>query len=127
MPQVVVTINERKYRMACEDGQEDHLRQLAQDFDRRITDLRAKMGEIGDMRLTVVAALTLADELFETRVRLQDLEAELSGSNERGTAAADRAQATQAAVIAALDAASARIEHVTKSLNQSLADSVPMG
>ena len=127
MPQVVVTINERKYRMACEDGQEDHLRQLAQDFDRRITDLRAKMGEIGDMRLTVVAALTLADELFETRVRLQDLKAELAGSQERGTAAADRAQATQAAVVAALDAASARIEHVTKSLNQSLADSVPMG
>lgn len=127
MPQVVVTINDKKYRMACEDGQEDHLRALAQDFDQRIADLRANMGEIGDMRLTVVAALTLADELFETKVRLQGMDAELAGAKERGTAASDRAQGTQAAVIAALNAASARIEHVTKSLNQSLTESVPMG
>ena len=63
MSQVNVTINGRQFRMACEDGQEDHVTDLARDLDARIEGLRAKFGEIGDTRLTVMAALTVADEL----------------------------------------------------------------
>ena len=60
MPQVNVTINGRQFRMACEDGEEPHLLRLAEDLDARITRLRGRFGEIGDTRLTVMAALTLA-------------------------------------------------------------------
>jgi cell division protein ZapA len=127
MPSVEVTIHGRKYRMACEEGQEDHLRTLAEDFDQRISRLKADLGEIGDTRLTVVAALTLADELSDAGKRLREVESELFAAKNLGAVAADRAQATQAAVVAALNAASERIERVTKSLNQSLTDSVPMG
>jgi cell division protein ZapA (FtsZ GTPase activity inhibitor) len=63
MAHVSVTINGRQYRMACEDGQENHLIWLSGDLDRRIGQLRAQFGEIGDMRLTMMAALTVADEL----------------------------------------------------------------
>ena len=63
MPQVSVTINGRQFRMACEDGEEAHLLRLAEDIDQRIARLRERFGEIGDTRLTVMAALTLADEL----------------------------------------------------------------
>ena len=69
MTQVNVTINGRQFRMACEDGEEAHLMELAEDLDRRIQKLRARFGEIGDTRLTVMAALTLADELAETKER----------------------------------------------------------
>ena len=127
MASVTVTINGRNFRMACEDGQEEHLRGLAEDFDRRIAGLKKDLGEIGDARLTVVAALTLADELSEAGKRLGELESELTAARQLSAAAGDRAQATQGAVIAALNAASERIERVTKSLNQSLTDSVPMG
>lgn len=127
MPQVSVTIHGRQYRMACEDGQEDHLRLLAEGFDQRISELRARMGEIGDMRLTVVAALMLADELSETQRRLADIDTELVGAKERGGMATERAHVTQAAIVAALNSASERIERVTKSLNKSLTDSVPIG
>ena len=65
MAQVSVTINGRQFRMACEDGQEAHLMSLARELDGRIEGLRAKFGEIGDTRLTVMAALTIADELGE--------------------------------------------------------------
>src|SRR5258708_23589910 len=65
MGQVSVTINGRQYRMACDDGQEDHLTRLAEDLDQRIEQLRTDFGEIGDMRLTVMAALIVADELSE--------------------------------------------------------------
>jgi cell division protein ZapA len=127
MSPVNVTIAGRKYRMACEDGQEAHLTALAEDFDRRVADLRAKLGEIGDARLAVVAALTLADELSEAQRRVAALEADLVGARERDAGATVRAQATQGAIIAALNAAAERIERVAKGLNQSLAESMPIG
>jgi len=82
MSQVSVTINGRQFRMACEDGQEGHLMNLARDLDTRIEGLRTKFGEIGDTRLTVMAALTIADSLAETAVRLKRLEDELAALQE---------------------------------------------
>ena len=62
MAQVNATIAGRQFRLACEDGQEEHLQALAADIDQRIVDLRTRFGEIGDTRLTVMAALMVADE-----------------------------------------------------------------
>ncbi|HKF09870.1 MAG TPA: cell division protein ZapA [Xanthobacteraceae bacterium] len=128
MPQVSVTINGRQFRMACEDGEEEHLTHLAQELDARIVQLRGRFGEIGDTRLTVMAALALVDELSEVKEKLQRLEPELAKLQEASVVSADRVQATQAAVVAALNAAAERIESLTRRLNQTLADaSVPMG
>ena len=128
MPQVSVTINGRQFRLACEDGEEEHLTHLAQELDSRIVQLRARFGEIGDTRLTVMAALALADELSEVKEKLQRLEPELAKLQEASVVSADRVLATQAAVVAALNAAAERIESLTRRLNQSLVDaSVPMG
>jgi cell division protein ZapA len=120
MSQVSVTINGRQFRMACEDGQEPHLADLARDLDARIADLRGKFGEIGDTRLTVMAALTLADELGELHARFKRLEEELAAAQDALIASADRNKTTQAAVAAAMSAAAERIESVTKRLNQSV-------
>jgi cell division protein ZapA len=128
MPQVTVTINGRQFRMACEDGEEAHLLELAEDLDQRIARLRARFGEIGDTRLTVMAALTLADELSETKEKLQRVEPELATLHDASVVSADRHQATQAAIAAALNAAAERIENITRRLNQSVpSSSVPMG
>jgi cell division protein ZapA len=128
MTQVTVSINGKQFRMACEDGQESHLMRLAQSFDQRIGELRGKFGEIGDTRLTVMAALTIADELFEAGQRVGQLEEEISALKEGRGVAADRALQTEAAVVAAINAASERIESMTKELNQSIGNgSVAMG
>ena len=127
MSQVSVTINGRQFRMACEDGQEGHLMNLARDLDLRIEALRVKFGEIGDTRLTVMAALTLADALAETGQRIKRLEDELAALQDARVEAAGRAQTAQAAVAAALTAAAERIEGITKSLNQSIGSGVPLG
>jgi cell division protein ZapA len=123
MSQVNVTINGRQFRMACEDGQEGHLLNLARDLDGRIEGLRAKFGEIGDSRLTVMAALTIADELAEMGTRIKRLEEEVTAAQDARVAAADRAQSAQAAVAAALTAAAERIESVTRKLNQTIGGS----
>ncbi len=120
MAEVSVTIHGRQFRMACEDGQEDHLMALARELDARIDGLRAKFGEIGDTRLTVMAALTLADELGEMGLRLKRLQQELAAREDARSAAADRSKTAQAAVAAALTAAAERIESVTKKLNQTI-------
>ena len=65
MSHVNVTINDRQYRMACEEGQEARLLRLAESLESRIQSLRGKFGEIGDARLTVMAAITVCDELLD--------------------------------------------------------------
>jgi cell division protein ZapA len=127
MPSIEVTINGRKYRMACEEGEEDRLRGLAQDFDARIAKIKKEFGEIGETRLTVMAALVLADELSEAERRLREQASAFESAKEMEAASAGRAQVTQAAVVSALDAASERIEQVTRGLNQGLSDGVPLG
>jgi cell division protein ZapA len=121
MAHVNVTINGRQYRMACDDGQESHLARLAYELDQRIARLRTEFGEIGDMRLTVMAALIVSDELAEMGQRMRRLEEELMVLQEARRTSTDRAQATQAAVVAAFEAASVRIEKVVRTLNQSSA------
>lgn len=128
MSQVTVTINGRQFRMACEDGQESHLQALAADFDQRIERIRKSFGEIGDTRLSVMAALTVADELAETSARLRRMEQELASLQEVRVGSAERATATQAAVAAALNSAAERIERITRRLNQTVSDDgVAMG
>src|SRR5256714_10736328 len=93
-----VALNGRQYRMACEEGQEARLLKLAESLESRIQNLRGKFGEIGDARLTVMAALTVCDELLDANNRIRALEEELDGLRGVRAAAADRAQATQTPV-----------------------------
>ncbi len=128
MAEVSITINGRQFRMACEDGQEEHLMDLARELDARIGDLRERFGEVGDTRLTVMAALTVADELGEMSARLKRLEEELAGLRDAHVATADRTSITQTAIAATLTEAAERIESVTRRLNQTIGGgSVPLG
>lgn len=127
MPQVTVTINGRQYRMACEDEQEEHLLRLCDNINRRIADLSGKFGEIGDARLILMAALSVADELADTNERVRRLEQELATLRNTRVAAADRTQASQAAIVDAFNAAADRIERLSKRLNQSLGNGVAIG
>ena len=122
MAHVSVTINGRQYRMACEDGQEQHLVKLAKNLDDRIVELRGKFGQIGDARLIVMAAITVADDLAEMGKRVRKLEEELAALQDARIVAADRTQAMHSAVIAAFNSAAERIEAITRRLNQSVSE-----
>jgi len=128
MAQVSVTINGRQFRMGCEDGEEARLVDLARDLDARIEKLRTKFGEIGDSRLTVMAALTLADELSEMNARMRKLEADFATAQDATKAATDHNKIAQAAAAAALARAAERIESVTRKLNHTAGgNSVALG
>ncbi|MGG6895272.1 MULTISPECIES: cell division protein ZapA [Rhizobium] len=116
MAQVTVTIDGKAYRMACEEGQEDHLTDLATRFDRYVLHLKNQFGEIGDLRLTVMAGIMITDEVAELTRRVSSLEAELESltSNRDTTMAANaRAEETLASVI---DEVTTRIHGITEKL-----------
>jgi cell division protein ZapA len=127
MNHINVTLNGRQYRMACEEGQETRLLRLAENLESRIQSLRGKFGEIGDARLTVMAALTVCDELLDANNRIRNLEEELEALRDVRLKAADRAKATQTAVASALNAAADRIEKSTQILNRTIGGGVLIG
>ena len=117
MAQVTVTIAGKAYRMACGDGDEPRLERLAATFDGKIDEMRGAFGEIGDMRLHVMAALTIADELHETKERLSALESEFTAVKQRLEAGEERAQASEIYVAETLARTAERIERLAKTLN----------
>jgi len=116
MAQVNVTINGKVYRMACDDGQEAHLESLAARLNSTIDQLRGSFGEIGDQRLTVMAAITMGDELAEAHRRIRRLEAELAAINETKTAVIGRFEEAEAGFARAIDHVAGRIEGLTQKL-----------
>lgn len=127
MALVNATIAGRQFRLACEDGQEEHLTALAKDIDTRIIDLRRKFGEIGDTRLTVMAALMVADDLSESHRRMRRLEEEIQALQDARMVSSDRARAASDAVVGAFNSAAERIEGITKKLNQTLGPGAAIG
>jgi cell division protein ZapA len=127
MSHINVTINARQYRMACEEGQEVRLLKLAENLETRIQSLRGKFGEIGDARLTVMAALTVCDELVDAGNRIRTMEQELTELRDFRNAAVERARMTQTAVVNALNAAAERIEKSTQVLNRTVGNGIAIG
>jgi len=78
MAQVTIEVNGRPYVVGCEDGQEQHLRDLAAIFDRQVRRVGEEMGQLGDTRLLLMGALLLADELADARTRMAAQQTELT-------------------------------------------------
>jgi cell division protein ZapA len=116
MAQVNVTIAGRQYRMACADGQEAHLLDLAETVNAKIAVLRQEFGEIGDQRITMMAAITIADDLSEAGRRIAELERELEALRGDTTNARTSQAAWTGEVAASLAEAATRIERVVVGL-----------
>ena len=67
MAQVDITVNNQNFLIACEDGQEDRLMDLSRIVDDKVGELAAQVGQVGQTRLLVMAALVIADELVDLR------------------------------------------------------------
>ena len=117
MAQAVVTIAGRTYRMNCEEGEEAHIEALALQLDAKITDLRGAFGEIGDQRIVVMAALTLADELFIARKKLAERDEALAGAREDAARSETRYRELADEAAAALEDAAAQVEAATRALS----------
>lgn len=112
MATVTVTIDGKAYRMACDEGQEEHLSGLADRFDQYVTHLKSSFGEIGDLRLTVMAGIMVMDELAETQKRIKGLETEIETLRRSRDEALTSADKNDAAITGMLADVAARLEQV---------------
>ncbi len=83
---VTVSVAGRNYEVACDDGQEDRVRKLAADIDRRASDLLKSVGQVGETRILFMTALLIADELADMR---SALDRERSAASQSDSAVAD--------------------------------------
>lgn len=117
MAQVTVTIDGKQYRMACDEGQEDHLMEMGQKFDRYVSYLKGSFGEIGDQRLTIMAAIMVMDELSELQRRIKGMESEVGTLRKTRDEALAKADKNDAALTGALSALAQRMETLADRLS----------
>jgi cell division protein ZapA len=113
---VTVTIDGKAYRMACDEGQEEHLAGLAERFDRYVGHLKGQFGEIGDQRLTVMAGIMVMDELSELQRRVKGLDTEIGTLRRTRDDALVKADKNDAALTGALSSLAERMEHLSQKL-----------
>src|SRR5690606_11184763 len=118
MPEVYVEINGRKYRMACEDGQEAHLLGLAERFNGHIDAFKGGFGEIGDNRLTVMAGIAVLDELAEAERRIADLMRDIAELTEAGQALTQESEELERNLTKRLAEAARRMESVATAIDE---------
>lgn len=107
MATVTVEVNGRPYAVGCADGQEERVRILAKQFDNQVRQVAGDVGHVGDLRLFLMSALILADELHEAR---------LNAGKAGPSSAAAKAAASTEGVAEALNAVAARIEKIAQNL-----------
>ena len=116
MAQVTVQIGGRDYKMACGEGEEAHLLALAAIVEERHAQLKGQFGEVGDIRLSVMTAIMMADELNEATRKGDALKSELAAMQLAGDDATKAYDARHADVADQLAAAAERLERMADEL-----------
>ncbi|MFQ5784257.1 MAG: cell division protein ZapA [Alphaproteobacteria bacterium] len=106
MAQVAVTINGRDYRISCDEGQEERLARLAKYVDERVQELMQGVGNVGDLRLLVMASLVISDKLFDTSSEVERLRAQVAQVKQSET------PDEEAALTSLVDAIARRIDDI---------------
>jgi cell division protein ZapA len=109
MPLVNVMVNGRAYTIACDEGEEEHLRQLADRVDAKAREVLSSVGQVGDARLLLMAAILIADEHHGGQE-------DAAGHAEAKAELEDRAEAAETRAVAALENVASRLERIAAGL-----------
>jgi cell division protein ZapA len=118
MAHVIVQVNGRPYTMQCPEGEEAHLRDLAELLDGEVQRVKTSVGNVGDIRMLVMAGLMVADRLSEAIAKIQSLEEQVAGLREAKTAAQAEMQSLESLFGERLATASRRLETLAQSLGK---------
>ncbi len=116
MGQVTVGVNGHSYTVGCDNGQEEHVSELAAYLDHHISELKEAMGSVGDTRLLLLAGLMVADELSETVAKLEKAQGDLKALRGGHEVVVEKSGDFEEQAVRAIDAVTARIEDLTARL-----------
>jgi cell division protein ZapA len=112
MPLVNVMVNGRAYTIACDEGEEEHLKGLAAQVDAKAREVLSSVGQVGDARMMLMAALLMADEYHEMTGKM----AAGSASEGEKESLHLRAEAAESAAADALESAAKKLEDIAARL-----------
>jgi cell division protein ZapA len=118
MPLVNVLLNGRAYTVACDQGEEDHVRELGEFLDKRVRELAKTVGQAGDARLLLMAGLVVADELNEALARLEERDSEIAVLKARLEEPPDVVEKAEDRTAEVLESAAVRIEAIASRMSR---------
>jgi len=125
MPDVLVEIDGKKYRMACEAGQEQHLGELAERFNRTVLSLKGDFGQVGDNRLVVMAGIAVLDELAEAERKIDSLKADIAELTTAGRELTLEAEELEQKFARRLAEAARKVESIATAIDETGSPTAP--
>jgi cell division protein ZapA len=120
MAEVMVTVSGRPYRLACADGEEERLAELGRLLDARIGGLRGALGDLGDMRLLILAGIALIDEVQDASRDLDRLRVELAGLSVEERREAGQIRAARDSAADLIGAVADRLEGLAREITDEI-------
>jgi len=77
MANVNIKFNGKDFILSCEDGQEDHLEELSSNLNEKFESLKSKLGNLGENKLLLITSISLMDEYFETKKKIEEKKSEI--------------------------------------------------
>jgi len=71
MANVNINFNGKEFLLSCEDGQEEHLEELAANLNDKFNNMKVSLGNIGENKLLLITSITVMDEYFETKKKIE--------------------------------------------------------
>ena len=78
MANVNIKFNNKEFLLSCEDGQEEHLEELAYHLNEKFNNLKSNLGNIGENKLLLITSISTMDEYFETKKKIDQKILELN-------------------------------------------------
>ena len=72
MANVNIKFNNKDYLLSCDDGQEESLKKLTKFLDKKYSELRDKLGNIGENKLLLITTIQLIDDYFDLKQRVSN-------------------------------------------------------
>ena len=72
MANVNITFNGKEFLLSCDDGQEEHLEELSLHLNNKFDNLKKSLGNIGENKLLLITSISVMDEYFETRKKIEE-------------------------------------------------------
>ena len=77
MANVSIKFNGKEFLLSCDDGQEEHLQELAEHLNKKFVGLKTELGNIGENKLLLITSIKVMDEYFETKKKIEEKKKEL--------------------------------------------------
>ena len=78
MANVNIKFNGKEFLLSCDDGQEEHLEELSQHLNKKFSELKNSLGNIGENKLLLISSIKIMDEYFDTKKKIEEKKQEMN-------------------------------------------------